>query len=74
MVIHGSGNTRHSICSDCGSASEAGRGREFAFGYDGVLCWGCALRRGGRYDARRDSWTRPPRVDDLLPRHERQRS
>ena len=64
---------RPSTCSDCGSPVEAGRDRGFSFGSDGVLCWACALRRGGSYDARRERWTRPPRVDDLLPRHERER-
>jgi hypothetical protein len=72
-VVQERDRERYSICSDCGSRMEAGRGREFAFGHDGVLCWACAIRRGGSYDAGRDSWTRAPRVDDLMPRHERQR-
>jgi hypothetical protein len=52
---------------------DPGADRGFLFGSDGVLCWGCAERRGGSYDARRERWSRPPRVDDLLPRHERER-
>lgn len=29
------------------------------------LCWECALRRGGVFDARKDTWTTAPNVGDL---------
>jgi hypothetical protein len=31
----------------------------------GVLCFACALRRGGNLDARHDRWLRAPEVGDL---------
>lgn len=72
-MVHRSENEQYSNCSDCGAVIAAGAERGFLFGSDGVLCWECALRRGGAYDARHECWTRSPRVDDLLPRHERER-
>lgn len=52
-------------CADCGCsldpALERGYGRE-----DWVLCWRCAVQRGGSYDENEDTWTVEPRVHDLL--------
>lgn len=53
-------------CEMCGDPLDEDAGPCFAFGEDGVLCWGCALARGGSYSADEDRWTRDPRVDDLL--------
>ena len=72
-MVHRSETEQYANCSDCGATIDPGADRGFLFGADGVLCWGCAERRGGSYDARRECWSRPPRIDDLLPSHERER-
>jgi len=54
-------------CADCGG--RAGRGeRTFAVDDDSVLCFACAMRRGGSYDERHDTWSTEPEIDDLLER------
>jgi hypothetical protein len=52
-------------CADCGAPME-GSERSYAFGEQSVLCWACAVRRGGRHDAQEDTWITAPAVDDLL--------
>jgi hypothetical protein len=52
-------------CLDCGTETSPAAGRSYAFGSSGVLCWECALRRGGSYDAERDDWSVAPQVGDL---------
>jgi len=54
-------------CADCG-ASVAEESRVFGFGAEAVLCWECALRRGGAYDSNEERWTVEPGVADLLHR------
>ena len=39
--------------------------RGFSFGLRNLLCFDCAVRRGGRYDAERDTWTESPDVAGL---------
>lgn len=52
-------------CTDCGQDI----GLEASGSYEGTegvaLCWACALRRGGVYDADRDRWLVTPEVGDL---------
>ena len=55
-------------CSDCGDALAPQSDRAYAFGTDGVLCMECSVRRGGAWDETRETWSVPPRVDDLLLR------
>ncbi len=57
-------------CSDCGVEVRSGREREFELGTSGVLCFECALRRGGRYDEQLDRWSEEPRIDDLGPAYD----
>lgn len=52
-------------CADCGAQISRAAERGFAFGEAEVLCFACAERRGGRYDAEEDRWTRPPSLADL---------
>lgn len=59
-----------SVCADCGAETSPGRERGYAFGEDAVLCWACAVRRGGSYDETHDRWVEPPETGDL-PRNER---
>lgn len=52
-------------CADCGAEFEPERQEGFRFGRQGVLCFDCALGRGGSYDAPQDRWTVQPRLDGL---------
>ena len=51
-----------SNCADCGASSLA---RSFPLGNDSILCWDCAVRRGGQFDAELDEWTTSPDIADL---------
>lgn len=53
------------ICAACGGPVSAGTERGFSFGLRNALCWSCAVARGGRYDADRDTWTESPDVAGL---------
>jgi hypothetical protein len=52
-------------CAECGALISRAAERGFAFGESGVLCFACAERRGGRYDADEDRWTRAPSLAGL---------
>jgi hypothetical protein len=54
-------------CSDCGTSVDSGRDREFEFAGALVLCFDCALRRGGCFDEARDLWSHAPTIDDIDP-------
>lgn len=58
------------VCTLCGESVKPATERAFAFGDEDVLCYACAVRRGGRYDDAEDRWTVPPKVADL--QHEEQ--
>ncbi|MBW2289256.1 MAG: hypothetical protein JRG80_18875 [Deltaproteobacteria bacterium] len=45
----------------------SGRSREFEFGESLVLCFDCAVRRGGRYDEALDRWSEAPAIGDFGP-------
>jgi hypothetical protein len=51
-------------CADCGAQIEPATDRAFSFGR-AVLCFKCAVRRGGSYDERHDRWLSDPEVSDL---------
>ena len=53
-------------CAECGAVISPSTDRGYAFGLDKVLCWSCAMRRGGSYDADSDRWSVDPNVADLL--------
>jgi hypothetical protein len=55
-------------CADCGAQLPGESDRAFGFGTDQLLCWQCAERRGGRYDARQERWSVAPDVADLQRR------
>ena len=50
-----------------GRAALVGPGfaRGYGFGTDAVLCWLCAVDRGGSYDSEQERWVSPPRVEAL---------
>lgn len=52
-------------CADCGERVYPGSTRGYAPSESWGLCWSCAIRRGGSYDADQDRWTRAPHVADL---------
>ncbi len=52
-------------CEDCGAQISRSGERGFAFGEEGVLCFACSERRGGRYDADEDRWTVAPSLAGL---------
>ncbi|HEU4430568.1 MAG TPA: hypothetical protein VFT98_17535 [Myxococcota bacterium] len=52
-------------CSDCGAEIHVARDRSYAFGAESVLCFACAVRRGGSYDEERDVWRQAPELGDL---------
>ena len=55
-----------SACADCGEPIQPGSGgSSYAFGEQSQLCWSCAIRRGGSYDAKRERWVAEPRTSDL---------
>lgn len=53
------------VCAQCGTPVALSSDRAFAFGIGNLLCWGCAMERGGRYDAELDRWTTSPDVADF---------
>lgn len=58
-------------CASCGAQiaeSEEEDERVFALDDDSVVCFACALERGGEWDEAEHRWARPPLVDDLLRR------
>ena len=54
-------------CLDCGSEVRAYAARAYTMGSRGVVCFDCAIRRGGRYDEASDRGHQEPVVDDLGP-------
>ena len=56
------------ICMDCGTpveAEDAVAERTFAITEEVVLCYACAVRRGGVYDDAEDKWKIAPRLEDV---------
>jgi hypothetical protein len=65
--MHRSETAGEADCSACGASVASGRSREFEFGESLVLCFDCAIRRGGCYDDALDRWSEVPAIDDLGP-------
>jgi hypothetical protein len=53
-------------CAGCGAEVQGSRDRCFAFGEDSLLCWDCAIARGGEYEPEIETWVRPPDMTGLL--------
>lgn len=53
------------VCFDCGAELWPDVDRAYASGPDTFLCFACAERRGGVYDADEDRWTAAPDVSGL---------
>jgi DNA-directed RNA polymerase subunit RPC12/RpoP len=52
-------------CADCGAEVSDTRERAFALGDEGVLCFACSTRRGGKYDELHDHWDQAPDLTGL---------
>lgn len=61
-------------CSDCGAEIHMAQDRTYAFGAESVLCFACAIRRGGSYDEQHDVWQQAPELGDLARPDELERS
>jgi len=64
--MHREDRERAEICVQCGTPVVPGKERSFEFGVGNLLCWSCAIERGGEHDAMRDAWTVTPNVADFL--------
>lgn len=54
-------------CADCGIALEPELERGYSFGPESVICFDCAVKRGGHYDEVEDRWRDRPNLDNLRP-------
>ena len=63
--MHRSEDRVTETCADCGADLQPEIQEGFSFGTRGVLCFECATRRGGSYDANQDRWVTPPNLDGL---------
>jgi hypothetical protein len=52
-------------CVACGATFAPEDARAYAVDEETFLCWACSLDRGGKFDAQRDCWVRPPDVRGL---------
>lgn len=53
-------------CAECGEPVAQATDEGFPFGEQSVLCFECAARRGGVYDAEMDEWVTAPTLDGLV--------
>jgi hypothetical protein len=67
VTMHSSEAEQLEPCAACTDAVSS-TDRTFVIGDGAILCFQCALDRGGRYDERHDRWERAPDVVDLLER------
>lgn len=63
--MHRSEASELAVCIECGGEIWPERDRAYLITDDDVLCFGCALKRGGAYDERKDRWTAPPDLTGL---------
>ncbi len=62
--MHRSESRELLCCVACGAVVDTREG-VYNFGMESMLCFSCALGRGGVYDAAHDRWTQNPDVSDL---------
>jgi hypothetical protein len=56
-------------CEDCGAEIATGSAdRSYTVSDESVICFGCAIRRGGTWDEGHGRWSADPGVGDLLER------
>lgn len=54
------------VCKGCGDPLDVLNER-YAYGGHSVLCWNCAVERGGIYDGEHECWVNEPDVQDVPP-------
>ena len=52
-------------CMSCGAGVRVGERGFMEPGAQEVLCWNCAIQRGGQYDADQERWTVAPDLGDV---------
>lgn len=52
-------------CADCSEELDPALDRAFAIGPESVLCFRCAVARGGSWDEAQERWTIEPEFGDL---------
>ena len=57
--------TRDARCASCGTHITTSGDRTFPFGASSVLCFSCAVSRGGVHDEDADTWTTAPDTTGL---------
>ena len=62
--MHRSESDELLTCAGCG-ALVAANDRVYGLGADSLLCFSCAVGRGGVYDAVHDRWTQDPELSDV---------
>jgi hypothetical protein len=63
--MHTSESAQLSTCIECGAEVWAERDRAYSVTADDVLCYACALRRGGVYSEPEDRWVKVPDLTGL---------
>jgi hypothetical protein len=53
-------------CAVCGASVDTQGAQAYPIGSQSVLCFECALARGGSFDAAQDRWVEAPRIADLV--------
>jgi hypothetical protein len=54
-------------CHVCGEELDPTDARNFALAPSVVVCFECASRHGGRYDAETERWKKPPSIPGNVP-------
>ena len=52
-------------CAICGAVISPAIDRTYSITPEIVVCWDCALQRGGSYDVEKDRWLVAPNVPEL---------
>ncbi len=63
--MHASEAHQFEFCASCGAEVQIARDRGYALDAERVLCFPCAVQRGGSYDEHRDLWVEAPDLANL---------
>lgn len=64
--MHQTESDELSQCADCGAEVSPGRDRAYAYDAENVICFECATRRGGGWDALHERWEKAPDLSGLV--------
>jgi hypothetical protein len=56
---------RVDVCDVCGEPVDTINERAYAFGDEGIVCWSCAIDRGGIWDVERECWSTEPDLEGV---------